>query len=97
LSAAADSDEQYQSLDAPMGHLRSGMGAPLASAVKDLTGYLGASGSVSQRSEPLLRAIGTPSRYGRRDLGSPRYLTGQRRAWIIEHRDHYRAAAAGRS
>jgi hypothetical protein len=61
--------------------------------VKDLTGHFGTAGaSVSQRSEPLLRAISiNPHQYGRMDLGSPRYLTGQRRARILAHRDRYRA------
>jgi hypothetical protein len=61
--------------------------------VKDLTGHFGTAGtSVSQRSEPLLRAIGiNPHQFGRMDLGSPRYLTGQRRARILAHRDRYRA------
>jgi hypothetical protein len=67
-------------------------------AVKDLVGHFGVSGSVSQRSEPLLRAIGIDphQQYGRRDLGSPRYLTGPRRARILAHRDRYRAMAGGR-
>ncbi|WP_214371064.1 hypothetical protein [Pseudonocardia sp. H11422] len=47
--------------------------------------------SVSQRSEPLLRAIGAdPRQYGRMDLGTPRYLTGPRRARILAHRDRDR-------
>jgi hypothetical protein len=59
--------------------------------VKDLTGHFGTAGtSVSQRSEPILRAIGiNPHQYGGMDLGSPRYLTGQRRARILAHRDRY--------
>jgi hypothetical protein len=62
-------------------------------AVRDLAEYFGLGGSsVSQRSGPLLRAIGVdPQQYGRMDLGSPRYLTGARRARIIAHRDRYRA------
>jgi hypothetical protein len=61
--------------------------------VKDLTAHFGIAGtSVSQRSEPLLRAIGVnPQQYGRMDLGSPRYLTGPRRARILAQRNHYRA------
>lgn len=66
-------------------------------AVKELTGHFGVGGSVSQRSEPMLRAIGIhPDRYGRGDLGSPRYLTGQRRSRILQHRDRYRAMYAER-
>ncbi len=59
-------------------------------AVKDVTGYFGAAGSsASQRSGPLLRAIGAQARQdGQVDLGSPRYLTGPRRARIL---DRYRA------
>jgi hypothetical protein len=62
--------------------------------VKDLMGYFGISqGSVSQRAETLLRAIGVDShdRYGTMDLGSPDYLTSARRTQIISLRDHYRA------
>ncbi|MGH4021565.1 MAG: DUF6398 domain-containing protein [Pseudonocardiaceae bacterium] len=61
--------------------------------VKDLVGHFGiGQGGVSQRSEPLLRAIGVdPHQYGAMDLGSPDYLTSGRRAWIIAVRDDYRA------
>lgn len=62
--------------------------------VKDLMAGFGIrQGSVSQRSEALLRAIGVdPSRrYGGMDLGSADYLTSTRRAQIIALRDHYRA------
>ena len=65
--------------------------------VKDLLAHFGiAQGSVSQRSEPLLRAIGVDphQRYGGMDLGTPRYLVAERRAGIIELRDHYRAVDA---
>ena len=41
-----------------------------------------------------MRAIGVhPHQYGRKDLGSPRYLTRQHRARILDHRDRYRAMA----
>jgi Domain of unknown function (DUF6398) len=62
-------------------------------AVKDLTGYFGTAGTgVSQRSLPLLRAIGAGQhQYGQVDLGSPRYLTGPRREHILAHRDRYLA------
>ncbi len=61
-------------------------------AVKDLTAHFGVSGgSVSQRSEVVLRAIDvSPDRYGHKDLGTPRYLTGLRRAQILALRDRYR-------
>lgn len=61
--------------------------------VKDLTGFFGlGNSSVSQRSEPLLRAVGVdPQQYGGMDLGSPRYLVSSRRAQILDIRDHYRA------
>jgi Domain of unknown function (DUF6398) len=62
--------------------------------VKDLMQFFGISqGSVSQRSEVFLRAIGVDpaDRYGSMDLGSPDYLTAARRAEIITLRDHYRA------
>jgi len=63
--------------------------------VKDLSQHFGLTGAgVSQRSGPLLRAIGVdPQQYGRVDLASPRYLTGPRRARIRAHRDRYRAMA----
>ena len=63
--------------------------------VKQLAEHFGVTGSsVSQRSEPLLRAIGAdPRQYGGMDLGTPRYLTGPRRARILGHRDRYRAMA----
>jgi len=64
--------------------------------VKQLVEYFGLPGStVSQRSGPLLRAIGIDphEQYGRMDLGTPRYLTRQRRAQIMADRDRYRAMA----
>jgi hypothetical protein len=65
-----------------------------AMPVKDLMQFFGISqGSVSQRSEVFLRAMGVdPSdRYGSLDLGSPDYLISSRRAEIITLRDHYQA------
>lgn len=61
--------------------------------VKDLVGRFGiGQSSVSQRSEPLLRAVGVdPHQYGAMDLRSPDYLTSTRRARIIALRDHYLA------
>lgn len=61
--------------------------------VKDLIDHFGISqGGVSQRSEPLLRAVGVdPRQYGAMDLGSPDYLTSARRAKIVALRDEYRA------
>jgi hypothetical protein len=62
--------------------------------VKDLMQFFGiGQGSVSQRSEVFLRAIGVDpaDRYGSMDLGSPDYLTSARRTEIITLRDHYRA------
>jgi hypothetical protein len=62
--------------------------------VKDLMGFFGISqGSVSQRSEAFLRAIGVDpaDRFGTMHLGSPDYLTSTRRVEIITLRDHYRA------
>jgi hypothetical protein len=62
--------------------------------VKDLMGHFGiGQGSVSQRSEPLLRAIGVDShaQYGGMNLGSPDYLTSGRRERIRALRDQYRA------
>jgi Domain of unknown function (DUF6398) len=62
--------------------------------VKDLLGHFGiGQGSVSQRSAPLLSAIGVDPhhQYGEMNLGSPDYLTSVRRKRILAHRDHYRA------
>jgi hypothetical protein len=67
---------------------------PAQMLVKDLMGHFGiGQGSVSQRSEPLLRAIGVDPRdqYGRMHLGSPDYLTSGRRERIRALRDQYRA------
>ena len=60
---------------------------------KDILEWFGANGPVSARAEVMLRAIGVDpsSQYGIVDLGSPRYLTAERRARIIARRDHYRA------
>lgn len=65
--------------------------------VKDLNGHFGiGQGSVSQRSEPLLQAVGVNphERYGRMDLGTPRYLVATRRAGLLELRDRFRAIDA---
>ncbi|MGH3865200.1 MAG: DUF6398 domain-containing protein [Pseudonocardiaceae bacterium] len=63
--------------------------------VKDLMAHFGISqGSVSQRSEPLLRAIGVDphhNHYGEMILGSPDYLTSTRRKQILTSRDYYRS------
>jgi Domain of unknown function (DUF6398) len=67
---------------------------PAQLLVKDLMEFFKiGKGSISQRSEPLLRAIGVDprERYGPVDLGSPDYLTSARRAQIITLRDHYRS------
>ncbi len=58
---------------------------------RDLIGWFGVSGSVSQRAEPMLRAVGLPPRAlpGMR-LGTPRYLVSTARARIIERRDRAR-------
>jgi len=61
--------------------------------VKDLVGHFGiGQSSVSQRSGPLLRAVGVdPHQYGSMNLGSPDYLTSTRRERILTLRDRYRA------
>jgi hypothetical protein len=65
--------------------------------VKDLLSHFGlGQGSVSQRNEPLLRAIGAdPHQYGGMNLGSPDYLTSARRERIVALRDRYRAMVDG--
>lgn len=57
--------------------------------VKDMTAAFGVSGSLSQRAEPMLRAIGVDPyhRYGAGQLGSPDFLTSTTRASIIRRRD----------
>ncbi|MGB6162617.1 MAG: DUF6398 domain-containing protein [Pseudonocardiaceae bacterium] len=63
--------------------------------VKDLLAHFGISqGGVSQRSEPLLRAIGVDPHhhnYGETNLGSPDYLTAARRKQILASREYYRS------
>jgi Domain of unknown function (DUF6398) len=63
--------------------------------VKQLAEHFGLTGTaLSQRSVPLVRAIGAdPYEPGRVNLGTPRYLTGPRRAAILADRDRYRAMA----
>jgi hypothetical protein len=57
-----------------------------------LVEWFGIRGSVSQRAQPMLRAIGVDrsSSYDLR-LGSARYLVAAERARIIDRRDRYRA------
>lgn len=57
---------------------------------KALLGWFGLSGSVSQRAETMLRAIGVPRRQdtGIR-LGTPRFLTADARTVLIERRDRF--------
>ncbi|MHB1164654.1 MAG: hypothetical protein ACYC90_03030 [Candidatus Nanopelagicales bacterium] len=57
--------------------------------VRDLLAAFGVTGAVSQRANPILRAVGVDPylRFGRPDLGSPRLLTGPVRAQIIARRD----------
>jgi hypothetical protein len=65
--------------------------------VKDLVSHFGIQqGSVSQRSEPMLRAVGIDPhhQYGAMNLGSPDYLTSSRRERILARREHYRAMDA---
>jgi hypothetical protein len=56
---------------------------------KKLVGWFGVGGSISQRAQPMLRALGV--RPGSIDirLGSPRYLVGDARAGIIDRRERY--------
>lgn len=63
---------------------------------QDLLAYFGVTGSVSQRTEAMQRAIGVnPYRqYGVMDLQATEYLVSVRRAQIIELRDHYVAQLA---
>lgn len=63
-------------------------------AVKDLLAWFGITGSVSQRANTMLKAIGAGERthYGTDiRLGTTRYLVSERRQDIIERRDRYEA------
>ena len=62
--------------------------------VKQLMAHFGVT-SASQRSGMLLRAVGVEpdNRYVVMNLGTPRYLTGGRRAQILGDRDRFRAMA----
>ena len=52
--------------------------------------WFGLTGSVSQRAEPLLRAIGAEPETGPwTSLGDPRLLVARRRAQIIEDRGRW--------
>jgi hypothetical protein len=72
-----------------------GGGPPMPTMqVKELAEYFGVAGSgVSQRGGAFLRAIGvdSPTNVLQLDLGTPRYLTGPRRAQILAARDRFRA------
>ena len=58
------------------------------SFVADLLGAFGVTGSVSQRAEPMLRAIGVARQLaGSMNLGTVDLLTSQRRRAIIRRRD----------
>lgn len=57
--------------------------------VKELTEWFGTNGSVSQRAEPMLRAIDAPqdTYWGSLPLGMPDLLVARRRERIVEWRD----------
>lgn len=59
-------------------------------SAKQLLAWFGITGSVSQRAATMLQALGLPPRddTGVR-LGTPRYLTADARAALIERRDRY--------
>lgn len=59
--------------------------------VQQLMKHFGLSGSVSQRAEPMLRAIDADGRFGRTKLRNPELLVSRKRADLILVRDHYRA------
>ncbi len=59
--------------------------------VKDLMAHFGLTGSVSQRAEPMLRAVGADWRLGRTTLGDPRLLVSRTRLRLAEARDLYRS------
>ncbi|MFN3866089.1 MAG: DUF6398 domain-containing protein [Demequina sp.] len=57
--------------------------------VRELAGWFGTTGTVSQRAEPMLRAIDAPQdiHWGALPLGTPDLLVSSRRERIIEMRD----------
>jgi hypothetical protein len=59
--------------------------------VQELLGWFGVHGSISQRAEVFLKAIGVNpyDQFGQMDLGAPDLLVAERRAGIIESRDRY--------
>ncbi|SDB83272.1 hypothetical protein SAMN05216410_0299 [Sanguibacter gelidistatuariae] len=59
--------------------------------VKDLFAWFGFTGSVSQRAEPLLKAVGVNPHHPWDGLGSPDLLVALRRAEIIADRDRWTA------
>ena len=65
-----------------------------AMQVKDLAAHFGvAANGLSPRAGSFLRAMGIDAltHYLELDLGTPRYLTGSRRAQIVADRDRFRA------
>ena len=60
---------------------------------QELLAWFGVKGSISQRAEVFLKAVGVDPyhQYGDMALGSPDYLVSSRRAAIIESRDRYLA------
>jgi Domain of unknown function (DUF6398) len=67
--------------------------APGAIASKDLQSWFGVSGSISQRAEVFLKAVGVNpyDQYGAVWLGTPDLLVGACRAGIVEARDRFEA------
>lgn len=65
--------------------------------VQQLLDWFGVSGSVAQPAEAFIRAVGVdPHRlYGVIDLGSPDFLVGETRRWIISQRDQRLAELDG--
>lgn len=63
-----------------------------AMQAQDLVAAFGVKGSVSQRSQVFQQAVGVNphSQYGLMELGTPRYLTAERRGSIIEQRERFR-------
>jgi hypothetical protein len=59
--------------------------------VQQLLAWFGVHGSISQRAEVFLKAIGVNpyDQFGQMDLGAPDLLVAERRARIIESRDRY--------
>ena len=75
-----------------VGRANDSVGTPQSGlTAKALLAWFGASGSISQRAAPMLRAIGAPEGTSTTiELGSPRYLVASKREQLAERRERWR-------